>query len=156
MAENKNHSLIVRPGSAVEKAASGAKRILSGMVADTLALVPAKVNTEAEGWYKKGHSYFVSDNYVEAVKWYRKAAERNNADAQNALGICYNYGDGVPQDYAEALRWYRSAAEQGHARAQNNLGNFYYQHGLGLEKDFAEAVKWYRKAAEQGHWAAQF
>lgn len=39
MAENKNHSLVVRPPGAVEKAAPGAKRILSGMVAETLALV---------------------------------------------------------------------------------------------------------------------
>jgi TPR repeat protein len=156
MSGNNKYVLVRKPSSAVGKVAPGAKRILSGMVADTLALVPARANAEAEGWYRKGHSYFVSENYTEAVKWYRKAAEQNNADAQNALGVCYHNGDGVPQDYAEALKWYRSAAEQGHARAQNNLGDFYYQNGLGLEKDYAEAVQWFRKAAEQRHWAAQF
>jgi uncharacterized protein len=155
MDKKENCALVRRPSNTVQKAAPGAKTILSDMVADTLALAPTKVNKEAEGWYEKGHGYFVSDNYAEAVKWYRKAAEQNNADAQNALGICYHNGNGVPKDYAEALKWYRGAAEQGHARAQNNLGRFYYQHGLGQEKDFVEAVKWFGKAAEQGHWAAQ-
>jgi len=41
--ENHNHfPLARRPSSAVEKAAPGAKRVLSGMVADTLALVKTK------------------------------------------------------------------------------------------------------------------
>lgn len=39
MPEYKNRSLVVRPAGSVEKTAPGAKRILSGMVADTLALV---------------------------------------------------------------------------------------------------------------------
>jgi len=38
MNEKENRSLIVRPVGAVEKAEPGAKRILSGMVADTLTL----------------------------------------------------------------------------------------------------------------------
>jgi DNA-binding NtrC family response regulator len=42
MAENKNHSLVRRSSSAVEKAAPGAKRILSGMVADAHALAKSK------------------------------------------------------------------------------------------------------------------
>jgi hypothetical protein len=41
--ENRNKFPLVRkPASAVEKAAPGAKRILSGMVADTLALTKNK------------------------------------------------------------------------------------------------------------------
>jgi molecular chaperone DnaK len=39
MDEKNNFALVRKPSSAVEKAAPGAKRILSGMVADTLALV---------------------------------------------------------------------------------------------------------------------
>ena len=59
------------------------------------------------------------------MKWYRKAAEQGHADAQNNLGLCYQYGKGVAKDYAEAVKWYRKAAEQGHARAQCNLGYCY-------------------------------
>ena len=36
-------------------------------------------------WYAKGEG--VAKDYVEAVKWYRKAAEQNSAEAQDALGV---------------------------------------------------------------------
>ena len=70
------------------------------------------------------------------------------------MGICYNNGQGVPQDYALAVAWYRKAAEQGHAAAQNNLANCYYN-GQGVAQDYVEAASWYRKAAEQGNTDAQ-
>ena len=54
----------------------------------------------------------------EAVKWYRRAAEQGNADAQANLGFMYQKGLGVAQDYGEALKWFRRGVEQGHAIAQ--------------------------------------
>ena len=51
-------------------------------------------------------------DYAEAVKWYRKAAEQGDAEAQFNLGLMYADGEGVPKDYAEAVKWYRKAAEQ--------------------------------------------
>ena len=56
-------------------------------------------------------------DYAEAVKWYRKAAEQGYADAQYNLGSCYYNGKGVPQNYAEAVKWYCKAVGQGHADA---------------------------------------
>lgn len=58
MAENKKHSLVRRPASAVEKAAPSAKRILSVMVADTLILVkkarpPRIVLVDDEEWLRE-------------------------------------------------------------------------------------------------------
>ena len=91
---------------------------------------------------------------VEAVKWFRKAADQGNDWAQNNLGICYHKGKGVPQDSGEAVKWYRKAADQGYARAQYNLGWCYHK-GEGVRQDDAEAVKLYRKAAEQGLAEAQ-
>lgn len=58
---------------------------------------------------------------AEAVKWYRKAAEQGDADAQYVLGHCYLNGDGVPQNIEETLKWYTKAAEQGNADAQHLL-----------------------------------
>jgi TPR repeat protein len=55
------------------------------------------------------------------VKWFRKAAEQGHAPAQYNLGVCYYYGNGVPQNYREAVRWIRKAAEQGHADAIEGL-----------------------------------
>jgi uncharacterized protein len=63
----------------------------------------------------------VPQNYAEALKWYRLAADQGNASAQNNLGGMYAAGRGPPQDYAEALKWYRLAANQGNALGQNNL-----------------------------------
>ena len=52
-------------------------------------------------------------DYTQAAKWYRKAADQGNADAQPNLGLMYEKGQGVPQDYAQAVSWYRKAADQG-------------------------------------------
>ena len=67
----------------------------------------------------------VEKDYVEAVKWFRKAAEQNFASAQGNLGISYAQGKGVEKDDVEAVKWYRKAAEQGFANAQFNLGLCY-------------------------------
>ena len=64
----------------------------------------------------------VPEDDAEAVKWYRKAAEQGDADAQSNLGGMYANGWGVPEDDGEAVKWYRKAAEQGHASGQYNLG----------------------------------
>ena len=64
------------------------------------------------GWmYANGEG--VEQDKEEAVKWYRKAAEQGNADAQNTLGVMYDKGEGVEQDKEEAVKWFRKAAEQG-------------------------------------------
>ena len=134
-------------------------------------------NAQAYLGYCYHNGQGVAKDYVEAVKWYRKAAEQGNAAAQCNLGICYEHGNGVRKDKAEAVKWYRKAAEQGNAYAQYNLGICYSdgdvvaKHpdpvdvivswglstlGMGsVGKDAAEAVKWFRKAAEQGHSDAQ-
>ncbi len=96
----------------------------------------------------------VTQDYAEAVKWYRLAAEQGDADAQYNLALMYRDGQGVTQDDAEAVKWYRLAAGQGVAQAQYNLG-WMYDNGQGVVQDYAEAVKWYRLAAEQGYAQAQ-
>ena len=90
----------------------------------------------------------------EALKWFRRAAEKDHPGAQYRIGRCYAEGDGVAKDPVEAVRWYRLAAEQGNANAQLALGNC-HEEGLGVAKNPAEAVKWYRLAAEQGNANAQ-
>jgi TPR repeat protein len=67
----------------------------------------------------------VSQDFAEAVKWYLKAAEQGNADAQFNLGGIYQEGIVVPQDYPQALNWYIKAAEQGHERAKTKLDTMY-------------------------------
>ena len=67
----------------------------------------------------------VSEDFREAVKWFRMAAKQGHATAQSYLGIMYAKGEGVPKDGQEAVKWFRRAAEQGYASAQFNLGIMY-------------------------------
>ena len=89
-------------------------------------------------------------NYTEAVKWYRLAADQGDADAQTNLGTMYYFGKAVPQDYGEAMKWYRLAAEQGVAGAQYNLGGM-YANSLGVRQNNVQAYMWISLAAAQGH-----
>ena len=69
-----------------------------------------------------GNGQGVSQDYAEAIKWFRLAAVQGDADAQYSLGRRYYNGEGVAKDYAEAAKWFRLGAEQGHAGAQYALG----------------------------------
>ena len=124
-----------------------------------IAEIKAKAEKgDVDAQYDLGNRYAtgegVAKDAVEAVKWYRKAAEQNLAEAQYCLGICYANGEGVAKDAVEAVKWWRKAAGQNLAEAQYNLG-VSYATGEGVAKDEVEAVKWYRKAAEQNCAPAQ-
>jgi hypothetical protein len=54
----------------------------------------------------------VPQDYAEAVRWYRKAADQGYLNAQTILGFMYAQGQGVPQDYAEAHMWLNLAASR--------------------------------------------
>jgi TPR repeat protein len=90
----------------------------------------------------------------EAVRWYRRAADQGEANAEYGLAFMYHEGKGVSRDDAEAARWYRKAAEQGDEKAQCSLAASYAE-GKGVPQDYAESVRWYRKAGDQGDSAAQ-
>jgi uncharacterized protein len=52
--------------------------------------------------YEKGLG--VAKDNVQAVQWYRKAANQGFAQAQHNLGVMYAQGQGVAQDYAQAMQ----------------------------------------------------
>jgi hypothetical protein len=123
-------------------------------------LARAEQGGDAEEQYAIGFAYQngrggLPQDYAEAARWYRLAAEQGSVEAQYGLGRMYRIGEGVPEDDAEAARFYRLAAEQGHVLAQVNLG-VSYATGEGVLQDYVEAVRWYRMAAEQGDAEAQF
>ena len=60
----------------------------------------------------------VPQDYVQAAKWFDKAAARGNAEAQWALGNQYARGMGVPQDNVLSYMWYSLAV-------QGDLGSRY-------------------------------
>lgn len=97
--------------------------------------------------YRDGRG--VTQDYSEAVRWYRSAAETGNARAQNNLGNMYFDGLGVPQDYSEAIRWFHSSATQKNADATASVG-YMYHHGLGTLQDLDRAVRFYQLGSEYG------
>jgi TPR repeat protein len=65
--------------------------------------------------YRDGQG--VVQDYAEAAKWYRKAAEQGYASAQSSLGVMYG---AVAQDYVRAHMWFSIAASGGHKNAAGN------------------------------------
>jgi len=61
----------------------------------------------------------VAKDDVEAVKWFRKAAEQNDVKGQFNLGAYYANGRGVAEDHIEAYKWMLLAAGQGLEQAKN-------------------------------------
>ena len=66
--------------------------------------------------YSRGEG--VPQDYAEAVRWYRLAAEQGDAEAQFNLGVMYTDGKGVPQDYVLAHMWFNLSAAQGDEMAR--------------------------------------
>jgi FOG: TPR repeat, SEL1 subfamily len=103
--------------------------------------------------YAKGMGVTVDE--LEAVQWYRRAAEKGHLTSQYNLGVIYAKGRGVVQDYSESFKWYKKAAEQGDMSAQYTLAMM-YRKGVGTEKNEKEAANWYYRAAVQGHVNSQY
>jgi TPR repeat protein len=113
----------------------------------------------ADEQYRIGLKYYsgdgVSQNYEEAVKWYRLAAEQGYANAQFNLGNMYSNGMGVPANSEEAMKWYRLAADQGNPNAKRHLG-YLYCRGFGVPQDYEKAGKWFLLAIEQGDGRSEY
>ncbi len=92
---------------------------------------------------------------TESATWYRRAAEKGNADGQHHLGLLLWNGEGMAKNRVEAARWFRRAADQGQPSSQLWLGSSYEFGEGGLPVDPVEAAKWYRRAADQGNAEAQ-
>ena len=80
----------------------------------------------------------VPKDLEESVKWYRKAAELGDADAQLILVVAYQKGEGVLKDLVEAHAWANIAAIKGREATKSLRG--------AIEKDMtkeqiAEATK---------------
>jgi len=63
----------------------------------------------------------VKQNYREAVKWFRNAADKGDVKVIFNLGVMHANGNGVQQNYTEAGKWIRKAADRGHLGAKAAL-----------------------------------
>ena len=69
--------------------------------------------------YENGRG--VAKDEVEAVKWYRKAADQGYASAQVNLGTRYWLGNGVVKDELEAYKWFLLSGAQGNELAKEKI-----------------------------------
>jgi uncharacterized protein len=113
----------------------------------------------------------VVQNFVEATRWFLRAAQGGAVRSQAKLGEIYFHGRGAPasvtaagatasaglaslfpsglsvaQDYAKAEHWNRLAAAGGDGPSAVRLA-LQYAAGLGVDCDYAEAERWFSAAA---------
>jgi hypothetical protein len=68
--------------------------------------------------YRDGHG--VPQDYAEALRWYRMAADQGYATAQNNVGANAAEGLGMVKDCVVAKQWFEAAAARGDETARNN------------------------------------
>ncbi|HJW40045.1 MAG TPA: tetratricopeptide repeat protein [Rhizomicrobium sp.] len=97
----------------------------------------------------------VAQNFAEAVRHYRLAAEAGLAWAQYNLGHLLLDGNGVARDRDAAFRCYALAAAQDHERAMNLLARC-HEEGWGTPRDSQAARAWYHRSAEAGYFRGAY
>jgi TPR repeat protein len=90
-----------------DKATLEKNRILRQMVAAEQANAVSQFNLGL--MYDTGEG--VTQDYQEAVRWYRLAAAQGHAGAQFNLAAMYAHGYGVAQGYRQAVRLDQALAE---------------------------------------------
>ena len=136
-----------------------------GLVLVIVASMRGAAKREAAVFYNLGVCYAVGigtpTSDTEAVKWFRKAAEKGHADAQFILAYYLSFwGKGMekpngPESYYD---WLKKAMNQGHANAQffNGIEWRYSEDGPKIKPQYDyEAAEMFKKAAKKGHVLAQ-
>ena len=89
------------------------------------------------------------EDFVKALKWYRRAADHGFPQALNNVGYMYAEGRGVEKSAIEAVKWFQRAAEKGERFGQFNLA-VHLHDGTGIERDYIRAAKFWAAALKQG------
>lgn len=92
----------------------------------------------------------VAQDYAEAAKWNRLAADQGDAMGQSNRGLMYQDGKGVLQDFLQAAKWFRLAAGQGGVHGQRNRA-LLNRDGKGVAANSVVAYAWLNLAAVGGH-----
>jgi len=122
----------------------GSARRLSGLLALFCLAFPAAAEMPPP-----------ASTYGDAMRWYARAAEAGDADAQFYLGYAHDRALRKRNSLSKALFWYRRAAAGGDGRAQFRLG-LLFDTDRRLPRDPERAKRWYAAAAAQDHAEARF
>ena len=102
-----------------------------------------------------GLMHLNANNGSEALKWFRKAADKGDLPSTFYVGRLLLEGKGVTADPSQGFVTMMKAARAGFPMALYQIANCYAQ-GRGTAVNPDEAAKWYKKAAEAGIPAAQY
>ena len=103
---------------------------------------------EVEATYQKGWEAHQDEDWAEAAKYYKEAAECGHTEAMEALGEFYISG-WIGENHEKGLMWLERAAEQGSDDACCALGHYYFD-GYGDEPNHLLAKEWWEKAIDLG------
>ncbi len=148
----------------LERAASQQYALAAYTLAKVLDEKDPKHPSKAFEWFmvaaKQGHTeaaYYVGlyyqngkgveQNISEAIKWYEKAAVKDDRDALYHLAMILIKLD--DKDWNTIHELLTKAAKQDHPNAAYNLAVM-YQKGDGVEINVEQSIYWYEKAANNG------
>jgi TPR repeat protein len=69
----------------------------------------------------EANTLFSRKLYGDAFKWYKLAADKGNAHAQEKIAWMFYKGKGVSKNKTEAISWWKLSAKQGNVDAINSL-----------------------------------
>lgn len=106
---------------------------------------------ELDAIYFQGLEAQDANDFERAMKLFLQGASQGDDAAMNAIGLLYDYGEGVSQDKQQALKWFKRAFRVKTRRVGvtrdhcSNIALTYAQ--LGNRR---QAVHWWRKAVSLG------
>ena len=86
-----------------------------------IAAEQGHINAMNDLGYMYRQGWGVTQNYSDALQWFRKAAEKYDSYAEYNLGQMYEHGWGTEKNQDEAVRWFRRSAARGHEWAAKRL-----------------------------------
>ncbi len=96
--------------------------------------------------YAQGYESLSPDMH-EAAKWYLRAAEGGNSQAQYIYGLMCLTGSGVPLDKEQGLLWIMLSAGQNNRSAIRQLIHC-YEEGIGTQRNTDSADAWKKRLQE--------
>ena len=98
--------------------------------------------------YEEGLSGRQKD-YLEALFWYKNAANQGHSGAMNNIAAIYLSSKGVKRDPEIAFEWFGKSAKAENKKGMFNLAMLYYM-GDGTKQDYKKANEWFLKAVKKG------
>ena len=92
----------------------------------------------------------VPQSYVEAARWFCRAAVQDEASAQYMLGLQYDKGQGVSENRIEAHKWLNLAAAHAPRRDREDWARI--RDAVGSKMSLAQLAEARRRAIEWRPW----